>query len=303
MPEGNEVSSFAEPTGDTSGIDADALMAQIETSGSVGEQAPAPAPTPEPQAQPTAQELAFTWNGREIKAPLSDPRIKQWASQGYDYAQRMEAFNKQQQEFKTQQEQINALKERYSPLEEYYSQHPELFNQLVTQYQQGAAQAGLGQDPNNPIVQKLAPIEQKLSQVVQFIQSQMAEKQAQLCQEEDQKLEGEIKSIRDEYANLDWNSPQEDGLTLELKVLKHAADNGINSFRAAFRDMMHEHLTKMAEERAAERVVKERQKQTKLGLLGKSPAPKAGLTEAQDLKNKSYDQLMSEAMQELGITG
>jgi hypothetical protein len=300
----NEVSSFAEPTGDTSGIDADALMSQIETTGSTGpamSEAPAPQTNAQPAAAPAAQDLEFTWNGRQIKAPITDPRIKQWASQGYDYAQRMAEFNKQQEDLKAESQKWSELKDRYSPVEDYITKNPDWWNHVQSQYQQQIAQQGLGSDPNNPIVQKLSAYDQKLSQVEQFIQSQVAEKQAIQRQEEDSKLETEIKSIRDAYANLDWNGIDETGLSLELKVLQHAQQIGTTSFRAAFRDMMHEPLTKLAEERAKENVVKERQKQTKLGLLGKSPAPKTGLTEAQDIKRKSYDQLLREGAEEMGI--
>lgn len=304
MLESESPSPFAEPTGDTSGIDADALMNDIE-SGHTGqdipmsEAAPAQAAAPTPAAKP---EIEFNWNGKQVKAPIDDPRIKQWASQGYDYAQRMAEFNKQQQEFQTRAQQIEELKARYSPVEEYITKNPDWWKHVNSQYEMAKNQAqGLGDDPNNPLVQKLSTYDEKLSKVEQFIQSKQAEEVALRRQAEDTKLQDEIKSIRDQYANLDWNSPNERGENLEFRVVKHAAENGINTFRAAFRDLMHDDLVKLTSEQAKENVIKERQKQTKLGLLGKSQAPAKGITQAQDIKNKNYDQLLTEAYQEMGI--
>lgn len=300
----NETSPFAEPTGDMSGIDADALMESIESGGNrdVPMSQPAEPAAPQAAAPTPAAEIEFTWNGKQVKAPVSDPRIKQWASQGYDYAQRMAEFNKQQQEFQTRAQQIEELKARYSPVEEYITKNPDWWNHVNSQWEQlQAQQKGLGLDPNNPVAQKLSVYDEKLSKVEQFIQSKQAEEIAHKRQAEDTKLETEIKSIRESYAHLDWNTPNQEGKTLEYQVLEHASAKGINDFRAAFRDFKHDELLKLAEERAKENVVKERQKQTKLGQLGKYQAPAKGLTEARDIKNMSYDDGIREGLKELGI--
>lgn len=301
-----EGENWGEPTGaDITSIDADALMSQIESRQPVGQEAPqevTPPAQPAQATQPQAPlEIEFTAAGKQIKAPISDPRIKQWASQGYDYAQKMAEFNKTQQEFQAQQQQAKAYFDKYGPVEEFYSKNPDLWNHIVNQWQQSQAQQGLG-DPNNPVMQKLSAYDEKLSQVEKFIQSKQAEEAAFIRQQEDQALDSEIKSIRETYADLDFSSPGADGKSLELKVLEHAHQNGIKSFKSAFRDYMHEELIKREYEKGKESVVKERQKQTKLGLLGKSPAPKNGLTQATDIKSKSYDQLLREGIEELGLS-
>lgn len=299
---------FSEPTGDISGIDADALLSQVESGATNQEipmsqaEQPAQAPAAEKTQSQQAAELAFKWNNRDIKVPVTDPRLTQWASQGYDYAQRMAEFNKQQAEFAKQAELISQKEQRYSPVEQYIEQNPEWWNYVNAQYQQ--AQKGLGTevDPNNPLVQKVETFGQDLSQIKQFIESKKAEEKAYQQAQQDQALEAEIKSIRDSYADLDWTNPNESGHTLEMQVLAHARENGISNFKAAFRDMMHEKLMMRAEEKAKENAVKERQKQTKLGLLGKTPAPKKGLTSAVDYKNRSYDDLFKEGAEEYGVS-
>jgi hypothetical protein len=70
-------------------------------------------------------------------------------------------------------------------------------------------------------------------------------------------------------------------------------------FRAAFRDYYNDHLLGKAKEEGKELVSKELQKRTKLGILGESPKPSKGLTVAAGVKNKSYNDLVQEALAEL----
>lgn len=301
-----EQGSFAEPTGDTSGIDADAVLSELESSSQVGERAMSQpkADAAPAKADTSITDLAFTHDGKEIRAALSDPRIKQWLSQGYSYNQRMAEFNKQQAEFQAKAAKVSEYETKYSPVEKYIEQNPDWWKHVNEQYQQAKAGApqGSGVNPADPVVQKLSAYEQELSQIKEFIASTQAEKAQAHAKQEDDALSQEIQSVRDTYADLDWLTPNESGKTLELRVLEHARENGISKFGPAFKDLMHEELIKRAELRGKENVVKERQAQTKLGLLGKSQAPRSGLTEAQDIKKKSYDQLTNEAIQELGIT-
>lgn len=302
---GSETESpFGEPTGDISDIDVDALESQIESGGNTERpmSAPSTVKAPTTPATQVSQDIEFTWNGKQIKTPLNDPRIKQWASQGYDYAQRMAEFNRQQTEFQTKSKKIQEYESKYQPVEEYVTKNPDWWKHVNDQWQkEKTGTQGLGDDPNNPIIQKLSAYEQELSGIKEFIQSQQAEKAAQKATQEDAALSQEIQTVRDAYKDLDWNTLDQNGKSLELKVLEHATSNGISKFAAAFKDLMHEELIKRAEERGKENVVKERQKQTKLGLLGKTPAPSKGITQAEDIKNKSYDQLLREGMLELGI--
>lgn len=307
MFEQDSTGPFAEPTGDTSGIDADALMDSIESTGSAPERQVSERPeraNAEPSPAQQISELEFTWNGKQVKAPFSDPRIKQWASQGYDYAQRMADFNRERADFEAQQSKLKQSESRYRPVEEYIEKNPQWWQHVNAEWQkiQAGQSQGLPADQagNNPA---LAQFEQKLSQVEKFIQSQQEAQAKAQASQEDAALDQEIRSIRESHADLDWSATDQSGKTLELRVLEHAQANKIGSFKAAFKDMMHDELMKRAEARGKESVVKERQKQTKLGLLGKSPAPKQGITDAQDRRNKSYDQLFAEGLEELGLSG
>lgn len=299
---------FAEPTGSTSGIDADALMNEVESGESAtsnremsGSSEPTQSSEPStPQATPaqTAAELAFNWNGKQIKAPLNDPRVTQWVSQGYDYAQRMQAFKAQQSEFEQKQRAISEIENKYKPLEEYYSKNPDRWQYINQQYE--ASKNGL--DATDPVAAQLQSLlESKLKPIDQFIQQAQAKEIQAKQATEDQALDSDIQSIRETYKDLDWGGVDAEGKNLEYRVLEHASRIGTTSFRAAFRDFYHDQLVKLSEEKAKEGLVKERQKQTKMGLLGQSQAPKKGIMHAEDYKNKSYDDLIAEAMEEYGI--
>jgi hypothetical protein len=300
-----ESQTFAEPTGDLGGIDADALLSSIESTGSAPEQEAAQSPEPaeaaqqsQQQQQPSAaaQEIEFTWNGKQIKAPVTDPRVRQWASQGYDYAQKMADFNRRQQEIAAKEQELTG---RYGQIDEYVRQNPQFWDHVTQEWQR--QQMGGQVDPNNPLFKELQSLKSEIGQVKEFKQTLEQERLAIQRSQEDQALEQEIGSIREQYPDIDLAAPDANGASLEHRVIKHALDNNIKSFRAAFRDLLHDDLVKRAEDKAREAVSKDLQKRQKSGLLGTSPTPTKGLAQAESIKNKSYEQLMREGLEELGI--
>lgn len=307
-------SNWGTPSGegaDIGSIDVDSL---VDERG--GDLSPAPEKAPAQSAQATqapqgtetksaaqvAAEIAFKANGKEIRTRLDDPRATQWLSQGYDYAQRMAEFNQQQAAFKAQQAEIEAMKNRYSEVEEYITRNPEWWNHVQSQYEQAKAKGFGSQDQNNPEAAVLNKVREELKPVFQFIQAKEQEAQTFKQQQEDAALDSEIKTVREAHSTLDWNTPDENGLTLELRVLKHAQEKGISNFDAAFTHLMKDQLFKLEREKAMADAVKQRQQNTKLGILDKSPTPKRGLTDAQGHRNKSYDQLLMEGLEELGLS-
>lgn len=297
-----------EPTGDTSGIDADALMEQIENGQEISPEATNAADTPEPNSQqntdptPTpASEFEITWNGKKI--PADRNRMTQWAQQGYDYNQKMAEFKRQQMSFEQQQQE---LEQQYSPfkqIDDYAKQNPEWWTFVEQQWHNRSqfnpsGDQSLG-DPD--VSQMIGPLQEKLNSLEKFKTDFEAAQAQQIEQEADAQLDQEVTSIREKYSNLDWDNPDESGLTLEQRVLKHSIDSGISTFKAAFNDLMQEELIRRARDEAKEETQKELQKRSKLGLLGKSSTPQQGLKPAEGVKGKSYESLLEEAMAEYQI--
>jgi hypothetical protein len=305
-----EQMNIADPT---SGMDVDALLASIDgdrqgeipmTSSEEGTQietdTPAPAAEQKPAEQtqaPATQEIEFTWNGKQIKAPITDPRLKQWASQGYDYNQKMAEFNQRQAEIQKQAEWAKQAEDRYKAIDEYVQKNPQFWDHVTQTWTQAQSQNPLA-DPNNPVTQKLQATESKLSQIEQFIESQRQAQEAALQQQEDQRLNQEIKSIQEKYPDLDLTQVDESGKTLETRVLEFAIENGIKKFSTAFNAFNHDRLLKLAEEKGKEAAQRELQKKTKLGLLGTSPTPTRGFSQPKNIKEQSYESLYEEALQE-----
>lgn len=291
-----------EPTGNIDGIDADALLAEVENGSS--RNIPMEAPKADPVAAaatpaPTISDFEFEYNGKQIKVPYQDPKVKTWAAQGYDYSQKMAQFNQQKAEFE----------KSFSPyklIDDFAKQNPDWWEHVEKSYQ---ARKQSGATPNasaNPDLQALtaqikAELENELKPIKDnFEQTKLKEQQAKI-QSEDQALENEIKSIREQYKDLDWDTKDQTGQSLEMKVVKHAIDNDIKNFRAAFRDYNHENLIKRAQESGKSLQTKELQKRTKLGIIGESSTPKKGINPAEGVKNKSYNDLLRESLEEAGI--
>jgi hypothetical protein len=259
------------------------------------EEISAPAKANEPAAPAMIQ---FTHNGKKIELPMNDPRVQQWLSQGHDYGNNMQKFKAEREQFEAQRKQIEALKETYGPVDEWVKQNPDAWNRFLQQYQ--AAQQGNGSqiDPSNPLVQHIQKLEQKLGQFEPLLDSH----KKQEIEAQDKALDADIESVRKTYPDLDLNAPGDDGRTRMLAVLEHANKNGIKNFKTAFKDLYHDELVQRAVEKGKESELKARQKQTKLGLLTDKSAPAKGVKAAQDYKNKTYQQLLDEGLEELGLS-
>ncbi len=93
------------------------------------------------------------------------------------------------------------------------------------------------------------------------------------------------------------------GESVEIQILRHAQQNGINSFRAAFRDMMFDRLVAQQSTAAKEQALKHVQNQAKNGFLAQSNTPMLqNDMKSFNLKNESYHSLMDHAIREMGLS-
>lgn len=290
-------------TQDTAGdsVDVDGILSELEnpTAREIPMTQPEPkAAAPDPAQAQAAQEFEFTWNGKQIKAPVD--KVKQWAQQGYDYAQKMQAINERETRYKE-------WESKYKPVDDYIKQDPQWWEHVQQSYAQrlqglqGQQTQAQSLDPSHPVSQEIAQLRAQFNELAQFKQAITQEREAQRIATEDQQLNTAIESIRKEYPDLDLAQVDDSGKTLELRVMEYGIQNGIKDFQAAFKLFNHEALIKRAEERGKEHVQKDLQKKTKLGLLGKTQAPTRAISEARDIKSKSYEDILDEAKLELGL--
>lgn len=308
-------SSFGEPTGQAdASFDVDTALSEIESGGShqhappsAGSLAEGLGIDPPAGSQPTAQELAFKWNDQEIKVPYNDPRVTQWASQGYDYSQRMNQFNQERKAF-------DAQTKEYRELNKFFTDNPQAYQQVINHFQgkqnlPGQAQPG-SQDPiaqlaelgghDNPFVKVIGDLNQKVSKAESYIQRIEQEELFKKHKEDDAKLDQTIRSTQEKYKSLDWASFDQSGMNLERRVLNHASEIGTQNFEVAFKDLMHDDLLKRAQETAKQAYVAEIQQKKQAGLLGTTPTPTQGFQPAKkNIKNQSYNSIYEDIMSEV----
>ncbi len=294
----SEIDSGAQVGG--ADMDVDSLVASIESQDTGGGERAMSAPEPAAAPQKSQSELTYEFNsnGKPIRIAANDPKVTQWLSQGHSYSQRMQEFNQREQAFKAREQQIAQLQERYGPIDEYVKQNPDFWNHVTQQWES----RGQTYDQNNPLARDLQQVRQELGEIKQFKQTLEQEKQAIKAADEDKALDGEIESIRKEYPDLDLNAVQPDGQSLMYHVLNYANTKGIRSFTDAFIAFNHKNLVSRAAEKAKESIGKDIQKKTKLGLLGVSSTPTKGVTRAQNVKDKSYEALLQEALEEANVS-
>lgn len=270
--------------------DIDAIAEQVEqsTNSEIPMSEDVPRETSEQSPEEALQEFKFNAYGKEIKVPYNDPRINQWLSMGYEAPNRFGELNKRIQE---SQKQLQEWQNKYQTLEGSFNTYrdvdnwakanPQQWQSLTEAWRQQVSQMNPAQLPPE--------VQQKLEQHDQILTQFQQEQVARRHQAEDQALGTEIESIRKSYPNLDFDAPDQTGRSLEYRILEYATQNGIPSFRAAFRDYCFDQLTKKAEEQGREKVSRTMSQTTKAGLLGRDPAPKR--SSQADITGKNYDPL------------
>lgn len=289
--------------------DIDTIYNNIQQYGSAeGPSASTPekvASQPQPDVTPSKPQMfKFKALGKEIEA--DEEKMKQYASMGYDYSAKIGATNiadamHKLSHYEALSKQVEDLKklERYKEYEDYAAKNPAWREHLHQSWEMRTALEN-GLDPENPIVKELATVK---TQLQQYLSSQQQAEQQKIIQEGDAKLAQEIKSIRDQYADLDFDQLDDSGKSLEYRVLEHANQNDIRSFKTAFLDFYHPTLVQRAADKAKEEAAKQIQQRTKAGFTGiKTPATaKANGAAPDSFRNLSDKQVHELALKSIGL--
>ncbi len=241
-------------------------------------------------------------DGKEIEVDSEDKLI-QYAQQGYDYAQKMNMLKNDR----------NAFDEKYQlyeNIDKYATDNPDWWNEVTASYNNRNNQSTFkpeGIEPktdkiDNNVSPEIQELKNELQELREFKNDILFERESARREREDAQLEKEIKDLKESYSNLSWEEQDENGKKLETKILEHANKNGINSFKAAFRDLCHDQLVEAEKLKAKEEFIGQMRQQKKMGILGETPTTvKNALSSSSNIKNKSYDSLFEEALSELQI--
>lgn len=262
------------------------------------------------ESSPAAREdYEFIHNGKPIKATRE--QILKWAQQGYDYPQKAQKLNQEKTQWDQQRQGWEKNWGVYKEIDDYAKQNKEWWDNVQQAWQtrgQNSQTQNFNPPQNSqnipaefqPYLSKIQSLEEKLSKLEPTVSEFIQEKQSLRQKESDTKLDQEIQSIREKHKDLDWNSVDENGKSLETRVLEHAQETGIPSFRAALRDLLHDDLMSRAQAQAKQSVAKGIQSRTKLGVLGESPTSQKGReSNNRNIRNTSYEELEREIRDEL----
>ncbi len=268
----------AAPSGE---VDVDRILADVEAGRDPNAQPQEEKPAEAPQWN--GEEWAFEVGGKRI-IPDSREKMKLWLGGGYNYAQRMGELNKthaqRMAEAEARERSAQELAEKYrhyEAVDKYAAENKDWWDHVQQAWKSREMPQGL--DPK--LAQVLNPLQEKIGTLEQLLTAQQqAAREAQLevqTQQEDGALEAEIESVRKQYPDIDLSARDESGETLELRVLKHAQEIGTRSFRAAYRDLLHDQLVTRQSAQQKLQTVKNTQAQAKAGVLGTTPAPTKAL--------------------------
>ncbi len=258
-------------------INVDQLLSDIEAPAGerpmAGDAAPAPAAAPAPDWR-SSFDWKFKSDGAEVE-PDSADKAKTWLSLGHRYSQRVQGLNQREAEYNKLAEKYKGF-DRYAEIDSYAKENPQWWQHIEQTWAERAAQ-----QPPSAADPALAPILERLQQTEGVLQEWQQQRALEQQQQQDQALDTEISEIRKSHPNIDLNAVDpETGRTLEWKVLNHANENGIQSFKAAFRDLFHDKLVEEAKAQGRVAIAKEKEAAAKKGLLGTTSTPTKGQLKA-----------------------
>jgi len=181
--------------------------------------------------------------------------------------------------------------------DEFAASKPEFAEAVLKEYQR--LQMGLNpEQAANPLLDKVMKLESELNQF-----KSVAEKQK--LQKEDQELDHAIKETRSKVLpEINWEAADENGLTNEHKVLRHMTDNGFPTFKAAALDLFAEEAMNQRAQKAAEKAIEDLQSKYKKGLVLNKRITEPGFVKTtKSIRDTTYDELLQQSMNELGIGG
>lgn len=270
----------------------------------------------QPLDKKTAQEYEYTARGKTIKEPID--QILKRASQGYDYSQLMQDFNKKSFDFDNRFKQFEGRSKEfdqryghYTKIDEWAQQNPQQWQYLLQQYQSqfgGNQQQQNFQNNQNQFQQtqvnpEIEQLKNKLNEFESFKNERLSKEQTEQMAVEDDKFNKDVESIRKEYSYLDFDTPDDSGKSLYYKILAHAQEINTSNFRVAFRDFNHDNLLKLAEDKGKESIAKDMEKKTKLGLVGKKNQPPGQKNfSPKEIRSMSYDDVDREARKAFGVS-
>lgn len=237
--------------------------------------------------------------GKEVEEDIQT--ILRRAGQGYHFAQKMNQLNTERSEWEQKVKAAQEKEEKWGRFDEYAKQNPQWYQHWENAWQnRGQNLAEPGASEGNIDQRINALLEERLKPVNELLSHHEEQKLRERVQTEDRQLDEAVKSIRAKHPDIDFDATDpESGKSLEFKVLEFGAQNGIKDFGVAFRAFYHDELVKREREKAKDEFAKNRQAQTKAGIV--DPKSATGNKPPPNFKTMSMEQLAQLAAKEMGL--
>ena len=252
----------------------------------------------------------ITANGKEVK--IAKDKIDQYLSKGYAFESKMSDLNVDKQKFTDERDSWNTEKSemdtRYSELkqlDDYARDNPEWLEKIKTSFNQKdelEKEVISNHDPDDPLIKKIDSMQEKLSKYENHIENEIKEREDRKQAESNAKFDSQVLDYKQKFSNLDWNTKDDSGKTLEDKVIDFADKRKLSSFEDAFKLLHFDDFQKRSEIKGKEEAGKSIQQAKKLGLGAITDQPSTKLpSNVKDIRNKSYNESIKEGLAEMGI--
>lgn len=224
---------------------------------------------------PLSVEVPWNHNGQLQKTPLKS--LLNNARQQAHLEEKLKKLNGEMEGHKPNLEQFNTWKERLLPLQKWSEENPDQFNSIWELYEnrdKHLLQKQVGEE-ENPLVNEITALKQKLAKTEEFMSN--FEKQQKVAEEKaaDESLDKEISEFKSKYKELgvDLADKDENGLSLESRILSFGFENRIQDFEAAALKFLGGTLLEKARVAGMSKAVKGIQNDKAQGIVGKSRTP------------------------------
>lgn len=262
-------SNGAQNSSDMSLEQADALIDQIE-----GGRAPAGGITDESNIPKVEKETEheINWRGKPVRLPLS--KVLDHANKGYDYSQRMAEFNKKSREFEQRQKSMETDYASYVELDKairttegaaWWQHVNEAWKNRANGVQQPQQAQQQSQVPQE-LLELISPLKRELDDLRSFKTNLEEERKLKDQKDVDDRYLKDREDVIKANPDVDFDTPDESGESLEYKILKHANDTGIKSFKSAWRDLDYDKRAEREQSKARQAVTKGISEQERLGI-------------------------------------
>jgi len=246
------------------------------------------------EVSPDAGAAPEMWEYQASGKTISEDRetVLKRASQGYNYAQHIAEHKNNVTSFEKERDQHTQDFGQWKQYHDYATENPEWAEHVRGQWDQ---RQSFGQpDASQGTEQTQAPAVSP--EVQSFMDEYRNDKRLRQEADEDSALNEQVQSVQKEFPDFDLSATDvETGTSLEMRVLEHARANGINSFKAAFKDMMFDDLVNRKVTAAKEATAKEVADRTKQGFISESDTSLNNLSQPARNSGSYQDELMAEA--------